>query len=61
MGLRAAPKGRGHFAPKILVVLTAMTNCIAMAFDQGSDRLGETTYFPYARFVDWAITPRFSC
>lgn len=51
MGLRATPKGRGHFAPKILVVLTAMTSYIAVAFDRGTDKLGETTYFSYARYL----------
>jgi bacteriorhodopsin len=34
-----------------------MTSYLALAFGQGSERLGETTYFSYARFIDWATTP----
>ena len=56
MNLRATPKGRGAFATKILVVLTAMTSYLALAFGQGSERLGETTYFSHTRFIDWATT-----
>jgi bacteriorhodopsin len=56
MGLRATEKGRGHFAHKILIVLMAMTNYIALAFTQGVERAGEYTYFGYARFIDCSVT-----
>lgn len=56
IGFRATPKGRGHFVAKILVVITALSSYIALAFGQGTQAAGESTYFGFARYVDWAVT-----